>query len=313
MTRQRYSKPAITRRSMIRCLAAGAAVSFLPRLGHAQPDGLITKKIPSTGEALPVVGLGSWITFNVGRDARALAACTEVMDAFLKAGGRMIDSSPMYGSSQATIGHGLTSLGQASHVFAADKVWTDGARRGRTQIGDSLEHWNVPKFALLQVHNLRDWRVHLPILMDMKQSGTLDYVGITTSHGRRHRELEQIMATQPLDFVQLTYNVARRAVEDRLLPLAMERGIAVIANRPFGGGRLVRAAKRHAFPAWAQAEGMTGWPDFLLKFIASHPAVTCAIPATTSVSHVRENMLACRGALPSAALRRRMIDHFRDL
>lgn len=306
-------RPSLTRRSVATFLAGGAAAAFLPGTAQVPLDDLITKPIPSTGEHLPIVGLGSWITFNVGRDPRALASCTDVMAAFFRAGGRMIDSSPMYGSSQATIGQGLTSLGQTQHVFATDKVWTNGTARGRAQISDSLALWNVPKFALLQVHNLVDWQAHLPTLFEMKRSGTLDYVGVTTSHGRRHRELEQIIATQPVDFVQLTYNILRRAAEDRLLPLAAEHGVAVIANRPFGGGRLVKAAKRHQVPEWARAEGINGWPDFLLKFIASHPSVTCAIPATTSVTHVQENMLACRGVLPSAAIRRRMVDHFREL
>lgn len=300
------------RRSMISLLGASALAAVSAPGLLASDDGLIMRKIPSTGQTIPAIGLGSWITFNVGRDAAGLRASQNVIEAFLQAGGRMIDSSPMYGSSQSTIGQALAAIGRRD-LFAADKVWTNGAGSGRDQIADSLRQWGVQRFSLLQVHNLRDWQAHLPTLMAMKAAGELDYIGITTSHGRRHGEVEAIMARHPIDFVQFTYNITHRSAESRLLPLARERGIAVIANRPFDGGRLVRAAKRHPFPEWASAEGLTGWPDFLLKFIVSHPAASCAIPATSKIAHVRENMKACKGRLPDASLRRRMAAHIADM
>ena len=297
------------RRAFLQMLAAGSVALLAPTRLRAQSGGLLQKAIPATGANVPVIGLGSWITFNVGRDTRALERRAQVMQAFFEAGGQMIDSSPMYGSSQNTIGYGLEKLGAPTGLFAADKVWTNGAGRGRAQIEESRENWGVPRFALLMVHNLRDWQAHLPTLFALKAAGELDYVGVSTSHGRRHGELAQIFSTQPVDFVQLTYNITHRSVEDRLLPLAKERGVAVIANRPFDGGRLVRALKRRPLPSWAVAAGFSGWPDFLLKYIVSHPAVTCAIPATSRVDHVRENMLACRGTLPDASLRARMAEY----
>ncbi len=264
-----------------------------------------TRPVPSSGEALPVVGLGSWITFNVGTDRAARDGCSAVMRAFFDAGGRMIDSSPMYGSSQAVIGNGLSRLGPVP-LFAADKVWVSGAAHGVQQIEASRRLWGVPRFDLLQVHNLLDWQQHLPTLQAMKAAGLVRYVGITTSEGRRHREPEDILRRQSPDFVQLSYNLLDREAEQRLLPLAQERGIAVIVNRPFREGTLLRDLQRHRLPPWAAEIGCDGWAQVALKFIISHPAVTCAIPATSSVAHVRQNLGAARGLLPDAALRARM-------
>jgi diketogulonate reductase-like aldo/keto reductase len=275
-------------------------------LAHELPAPPLTKPIPSSGERLPVVGLGSWITFNVGDDAELREECTAVMRAFFAAGGRVIDSSPMYGSSQAVIGHGLQQLGRPHSLFSADKVWTSSGAEGPEQIEESRAHWGVRRFDLLQVHNLLGWEAHLPSLLAMKAEGRVRYVGITTSEGRRHEEVEKIMATRPIDFVQVTYNIVDREIEDRVLPLAQERGIAVIANRPFQQGALIQRLRRHRLPSWASEIGASSWAQFILKFIVSHPALTCAIPATTQVAHVKENMGAAMGTLPDAALRRRM-------
>ncbi len=307
-------RKSISRRALLESmLAGGLGAALLPFKGLAMAAPDITKRIPSSGEALPLVGLGSWITFNVGNDRRALNSCADVVRAFFAAGGRLIDSSPMYGSSQATIGYALNKLGDPETLFAADKVWTSSAARGPTQIEQSRRHWDVRAFDLLQVHNLRAWERHLDLLFGMKDEGRLRYVGVTTSHGRRHGDLERIMKRHPLDFVQMTYNASHRAVERRLLPLARERGIAVIANRPYDGGRLIRRAKREVLPSWAAEIGAANWPEFLLKFVVSHPAVNCAIPATTQVVHVRENMRASSGLLPDQATRRRMAAHIRQL
>jgi diketogulonate reductase-like aldo/keto reductase len=309
----------LRRRRFLRRLAALAPAAWSAQHSAAQGAGSVASKpIPSSGEALPVVGLGSWITFNVGNDRMAQDACADVMQAFFAAGGRMIDSSPMYGSSQATIGHGLARLGAGKPpVFAADKVWigsTRGDPRGPEQIERSRRLWGVPRFDLLQVHNLLDWEVHLPTLLAMKAAGQLRYVGITTSEGRRQREIEAILRSQPVDFVQLSYNPLDREAEQRLLPLAAERGIAVIANRPFREGALLQALRHQPLPAWAASElGCDGWAQFVLKYIVSHPAVTCAIPATASVAHVRQNLGAARGPMPDAALRRRMAAHIAAL
>jgi diketogulonate reductase-like aldo/keto reductase len=303
----------ISRRAMIGAMAAGAAAVVLRPLSAVAQAARITRPIPSSGERLPVVGLGSWITFNVGDDIELRDECTAVMRAFFREGGRMIDSSPMYGSSQAVIGYGLARLGRPSALFSADKVWTSSGSGGPEQIEESRAQWGVRRFDLLQVHNLLAWEDHLRTLLAMKADGRVRYVGITTSEGRRHEEVERIMASQPIDFVQVTYNVLDREVEERILPLARERGIAVIVNRPFRQGALIRQVHRHPLPAWAAEIGAANWAQFLLKFIVSHPGVTCAIPATSKVAHVVENMGAATGALPDAPMRRRMAAQVAEL
>ncbi|WP_417463892.1 aldo/keto reductase [Kordiimonas sp.] len=299
-----------TRRAILK---SALAIGLMP-WGLGAPSfarDLIARTASDGGEAIPAVGLGSWITFNVGNDPVGLRQSTAVIEAFFEAGGRLIDSSPMYGSSQSTIGHALKALQYPDGLIAADKVWTSGD--GRSQIEESAHNWGLDRFALLQVHNLLDWRQHLPMLFEMKAAGLLRYVGITTSHGRRDRELQQIIRSENIDFVQLTYNLADREAEGRILPLAREKGVAVIANRPFQGGRLIRALKRGPLPDWVTSAGFQNWADFALKYIVSHPAITCTIPATTRVEHVRENMTACHGSLPDAALRQRMVAYVEDL
>lgn len=273
---------------------------------RAQPAPL-ARRIPSSGESLPAIGLGTWITFNVGRDPPARAQRVQVMQAFFEAGGRVVDSSPMYGSSQGVVGEGLQRLGAQSRVFAADKVWTSGD--GAAQIEASRGHWQVPRFDLLQVHNLVAWEKQLALLQSMKGDGRVRYVGITTSEGRRHDEIEKILRAHRLDFVQFTYNLLDREVEQRLLPLARDRGVAVLVNRPFQEGALLRRLQRHPLPAWAAEIGCRQWAQVALKFIVSHPDVTCAIPATSRVDHLQQNMAAGLGPQPDAALRRRMAEH----
>ena len=305
----------VSRRDALRRLAAGAAASLaLPRLGFAQPSSnVLTRAIPSSSERIPVVGLGSWITFNVGDDAQARDACAEVVRAFLAAGGRVIDSSPMYGSSQSVIGHALTRLRAQSRIFSADKVWTSSGSGGRGQIEETRRRWTVPTLDLVQVHNLLNWEDHLPTLQALKAEGRIRYVGITTSEGRRHREIEQLMRSQRIDFVQVSYNVLDREIEERILPLAQQRGIAVIVNRPFRQGDLLRDLRRHPLPPWATEIGCSSWAQCVLKFIISHPAVTCVIPATTSVAHVQENVRSATGHVLDEAQRRRMIAYMAQL
>jgi diketogulonate reductase-like aldo/keto reductase len=299
------------RRRLLQAAVAGIAAGWCPLLAAA--TGPSTRVVPSSGERLPVVGLGSWITFNVGDDAVALDRCTDVVNAFLSAGGRMIDSSPMYGSAQHTIGQALRRLDATRKVFSADKVWIADADEGLTQIGASRKHWGVSRFDLLQVHNLLSWREHLRTLFALKEAGRLRHVGITTSEGRRHDEMERIMRTQPLDFVQFSYNVLDREAERRLLPLAQERGIAVICNRPFRQGALTRRLANERLPPLATALGCRSWAQLLLKFVLAHPAVTCAIPATSRIAHVRENVAAAIGPLPDARQRQALVQHVQSL
>lgn len=300
-------RPHLTRRALLASGALFAAAAALPSASRAQGAALpaeAMRRIPSSGEMIPAVGLGTWITFNVGTDPVLQAACNDVMAAFFAAGGRAIDSSPMYGSSQAVIGRGLAALGAPPDLFAADKVWTSGD--GPAQMEDSRRHWGVRHFDLMQVHNLLAWEQHLPTLFAMKAAGQARHVGITTSEGRRHDLFEEVMRTQPLDFIQVTYNILDREVEQRILPLARERGMAVMVNRPFQQGALTRRLAREKLPGWAGEIGATSWAQAILKFILSHPDVTVAIPATSRVDHVRENVAAATGPLPDAALRRRM-------
>jgi diketogulonate reductase-like aldo/keto reductase len=303
----------LSRRNLLGTAMAGAAAALLRPLWGLAQTTLLTRPIPSTGERLPVIGLGSWITFNVGDDPELRDECTEVMRAFFAAGGRMIDSSPMYGSSQEVIGYGLRKLGRPTALFSAEKVWTSSGSEGPEQIEQTRGLWDVRRLDLLQIHNLLAWEAHLPTLLDLKSQGRIRYVGITTSEGRRHSEMEEIMRSRPVDFTQVTYNVLDREVERRILPLAQDRGIAVIVNRPFRQGDLIREVERHPLPAWAAEIGVSNWAQFLLKFIVSHPAVTCAIPGTSQVAHVRQNMGAATGALPDAAMRRRMISYVEGL
>jgi diketogulonate reductase-like aldo/keto reductase len=299
----------LTRRAV---LAGGAALAATPLASplRAQAPRVLARPIPSTGETIPAIGLGTWITFNVGDDPVLRDECAGVMDAFFESGGRMIDSSPMYGSSQPVIGYGLAKLGETP-VFSADKVWTSSD--GPEQIEQSRRYWGVRRFDLLQVHNLVDWQHHLKTLYAMKEAGQLRYIGITTSEGRRHDLFEEIMRTEPLDFVQLTYNIVDREVEERLLPLAQERGMAVIVNRPFQQGDLTRDLEGETLPDWAAEIGAASWAQFILKFILAHPAVTVAIPATSRADHVRENLAAATGPLPDEAMRRRMVAYVEQL
>jgi diketogulonate reductase-like aldo/keto reductase len=299
-----------TRRTFVKALATGAALALA---GNAEGAAPAMRTIPSSGEKLPAIGLGSWITFNVGDDPVLRDECAGVIAAFFSAGGRVIDSSPMYGSSQPVIGYGLKKLGSPEVLFSAEKVWTSSPDEGPAQIEQSRRYWGVPRFDLVQVHNLVGWEAHLETLFAMKADRRLRYVGISTSEGRRHDLFEEIMRAQPLDFVQLTYNPIDREAEARLLPLAAERGIAVIVNRPFQQGELTRRLEGETLPGWAAELGAASWAQFILKFILANPAVTVVIPATTRVDHVRENVTAAAGPLPDSAMREKIAAHIQAL
>lgn len=287
-------------------LGAGLVLPPVPAL----PAGGRTRAIPSSGEAIPVIGMGTWLTFGIDPDnASALARRTAVLRTLLEAGGGMVDSSPMYGTSEKVVGRCLNRIGHHRGLFAATKVWTTTARQGTVQMAHSEALWGLPRLDLMQVHNLLDWKTHLPNLYAMKEAGEIRYVGVTTSHGRRHQELIRIMRREPLDFVQFTYNALDREAEEELLPLARERGMAVIVNRPFRRGGLFEHIGNAPLPGWAAEIDCDNWAQVLLKFIISHPAVTCAIPATRRVDHMRQNLGAAHGVLPDAAMRRRIAEH----
>ncbi len=231
----------------------------------------IKKKIPSSDELLPVIGMGSWQTFDVGDDVQARAHLTQVLQAFFDGGGAVIDSSPMYGSSEQVIGDLLKKVRNKNALFAATKVWTRGKKQGIAQMQRSMRRMGVEVFDLMQIHNLVDWATHLETLKAWKAEGKVRYIGITTSHGRDHGELEQILRIEPFDFVQFTYSIANREVEKRLLPLSADRGIATLINRPYQGGGLFRRVKGKPLPPWAGEFDIHSWGQFFLKFTVSHP------------------------------------------
>ena len=304
----------LSRRTFLASLGAlGTAV----HLGHGRVQAasrpVLTRAIPKTGERLPVIGMGSWLTFDVHDDRVLRDKRLEVLQTFFDGGGAIIDSSPMYGSSEEVIGYCLSRMANKKPLFSATKVWTLFQSRGVRQMEASQQLWGVDHFDLMQIHNMLDWEAHLETLMDWKTQGRVRYIGITTSDGRRHDAIEKVMAGQPIDFVQFTYNILDREAERRLLPLAAERGLAVIVNRPFRRGALFDFFERQPLPEWAREFDCANWAQFFLKFIVSHPAVTCAIPATTRVDHMSENMGAALGRLPDLETREHMIRYIEDL
>jgi diketogulonate reductase-like aldo/keto reductase len=304
----------LSRRTVVGSLAGLGAAAALPAFAQGPAGGPILKKaIPKSGEQIPAIGMGTWITFNVGGDEQLLAKRTQVLQTFFDRGGALIDSSPMYGSSEATIGYGLARVKNRAALLSASKVWTIFGPMGAGQMEASRKYWGIERFDLLQVHNILNWSAHIETLKAMKAEGRVRYIGITTSQGWRHGDFEAIMRKEPIDFVQFTYNVVDRKVEERLLPLAAERGLAVIINRPFQEGVLIDRMKHHRLPPWAAEIDCANWAQFLLKFIVSHPAVTCAIPATRRVDHMEQNMGAMRGHMPDAKMRARMARYAENL
>jgi diketogulonate reductase-like aldo/keto reductase len=295
----------ISRRRVLSAIAAASAATRWGRAAGAPADPL-TRAIPSTGELLPVIGMGSYRTFDVRLDDALRERLGQVLASFFDAGGALVDSSPMYGEAESVLGELLAAAPGRDRLFAATKVWTNGKRAGEEQMRRSMQRMRVSRFDLMQIHNLRDWKVHLPTLLQWKERGLVRYIGVTTSHGRYHEDLAGLLQKHRFDFVQLSYSLANRAADARLLPIAAQRGIAVIVNRPFQQGTLFTRVRGLELPAWAAQFGIHSWGQFFLKYAVSHPAVTCAIPATSRPRHMRDNMGACRGALPDAASRRRM-------
>lgn len=302
----------INRRQFIRLAGAVAAGLILP--DHAfSTSAHIRKAIPKTGEMLPVIGMGTSRTFDAVGDTELLSRLDQVTQTFFNLGGGMIDSSPMYGSAQEVIGQLLPKIKGKKNLFAATKVWIEGKEEGIKQMEESRQQWGIKRFDLMQIHNLVDWKTQLETLNQMKADGQIRYVGITTSHGRFHSQLSDILEKHDFDFVQLTYNIGNREVESPLLSIAQEKGIAVIVNRPYQRGDLFSQVKGKSLPAWAQEFNCTSWGQYFLKYIVSHPAVNCAIPATTKVKHMKDNMQAGRDLLPTAKQRIQMVKYFESL
>ena len=276
-------------------------------------ESIVRKPIPRTGEALPVIGLGTWQTFDVGAGKAAGQPLREVLREFVRAGGSVVDSSPMYGTSETVAGDIAHELGLHKQLFIATKVWTSGRAAGIAQMEESFRRLRTQRMDLMQVHNLVDYRVHLDTLRRWKEQGRVRYIGVTHYTSGAYDQLARVLTSEALDFVQCNYSLAEREAEERLLPLAAERRLAVLINRPFAEGRLLRRVAGKPLPPWAKDIGCGSWAQFALKFIVSHPAVTCAIPATAKVDHLIDNMRAGRAPMPDAAMRERMARHFADV
>ncbi|WP_246262262.1 aldo/keto reductase [Aromatoleum evansii] len=313
------SSPMVAGREMTRAeflrLAAGAAAGLLvggrataQTPGESSGAAMPTRPIPSTLEPLPVIGLGTYVGFDVQRESDEYRRLPEVLRALFEAGGAVIDTSPMYGRAEAVTGELLAAGGLRSRAFVATKVWTRGRAEGIRQMQESMRLLQVERLDLMQVHNLVDWRVHLATLREWEAAGRVRYIGITHYTQGAYGELEAVMREAQFDFVQVNYSVDEREAERRILPLAAERGMAVLINRPFGGGRVLRRLRDRPLPPWAMEIGATSWAQVLLKFVLSHPAVTCAIPGTGRPEHMADNVRAAIGTFPDAAFWQRHVD-----
>lgn len=267
---------------------------------------MLKRPIPSSGEALPVVGLGTYQSFDVGGNDSERRPLKEVLRLFVEQGGKLVDSSPMYGPSESVVGDLATELNITPQLFIATKVWTSGRDAGIRQMEESFRRMKVERMDLMQIHNLLDWKTHLATLKQWKAAGRVRYVGITHYHSGAYAELERLIKTRDFEFVQFNYSIAEREAEERLLPLAQEAGVAVIVNRPFAQASLFSRVRGKEVPAWAAEFDCKSWGQFFLKYIISHPAVTCVIPATAKPQHLLDNMMAGVGRLPDEVTRRKM-------
>jgi aryl-alcohol dehydrogenase-like predicted oxidoreductase len=305
-----------SRREMLKLAAgAGAALAFGRLRLFPESREIITRPIPSSGERIPVLGLGTARTFNIADPSapEGRAPLRAVLEAFVEMGGTVLDTAPAYGNAERVAGILARELGVTDRLFMATKVAGEEKAAGIAQMENSMRVLGREVIDLIQVHNLRGWRIQLVTLREWKAAGRIRYLGVTTSSLRQYGELARIMETEELDFVQLNYSIGTREAEKRLLPLARDRGMAVLVNRPYERARLFRAVRGRELPEWAAEFDAESWGQFLLKFILSHPAVTCAIPATSKVEHLRDNMGAAYGRLPDEAMRRRMAEYFESL
>ena len=297
------------RRELLRLLGGiGAAFTLGPVSG--QTPKIMTRKIPSTGEDVPAVGLGTWQVFDAGNDAAARAPLREVLAAFAKAGGKMIDSSPMYGSAESVAGDLVAELGLRDRLFFATKVWTRGREDGIQQMETSFRRLKVQQMDLMQIHNLLDVAIHTRTINDMKAKGRVRYTGITHYTSSAYADVEKFLKNEKYDFLQINYSLAERESEKRLLSICKDKNIAVIANRPFAEGAMFRRVRGKPLPPWAAEIGVASWAQYFLKWIVGHPAITCVIPGTGKPEHISDNVAAGFGALPDEAMRKRMAAYY---
>lgn len=303
----------LTRRDACGLLAAGALAGIARVAGAAEGTRMVTRTIPGTQESVPVIGMGSSNTFDVGEGAAEREPLREVLRIFAGAGGTVVDTSPMYGRSEAVLGDLFAELRMRPSVWLATKVWTRGREAGVAQIADSMRKLRTDRLELLQIHNLLDWREHVSTLREMKERGKLRYTGITHYRADAHADVKSVLGAERFDWVQINYSLAERDAERSLLPYCLERGIAVMANRPFADGALFERTRGRELPPWAGELGCASWAQFFLRFAASHPAVTCVIPATARPRHMQDNAAAGATPLPDARQRARMAEHFASL
>ncbi len=303
----------ITRREATRLIGATTAGLLLPieaatTRAAREPISMLTRAIPSSGENLPAIGLGTWQTFDIDPASAQRKPLEEVLSLFVKLGGKLVDSSPMYGRAEEVVGEIAAGLGLRKSLFLATKVWTRGKQAGIESMERSFARFQAKVIDLMQVHNLLDAGAHLATMRDWKAQGRIRYIGVTHYNSSAYRDVEKIVHSEKLDFLQINYSIMEREAEERLLPLAQDRQVAVIVNRPFGGGDLFSRVRTKPLPDWAAEIDCHSWAQFLLKWIVSHPAVACAIPATNNPKHLEDNMQAGRGRLPDAKMRQRMVE-----
>ena len=295
-------------------LAAGVlAMSPAARAASEASKQLIKRPIPRSGELLPVVGLGTWQTFDVGPNAPERVELKEVLKLLVAQGASVVDSSPMYGQAERVVGDLSEELGIRPRLFIATKVWTSGREAGIRQMENSLRLLRTQRLDLMQVHNLLDLATHVKTLREWKTSGRIRYLGITHYHDGAHADLERLVKTREYDFVQFNYSMTEREAEDRLLPACADSGTAVIINRPFAQASLFGRVKGKPLPPWAAEFDCTSWAQFFLKYLVGHPAVTCVIPGTRRTAHLKDNLQAGAGRLPDAATRKRMVQYIEAL
>lgn len=299
-------KNQVSRRKALKYLAVGTAGLSLPAFGFQTRGQIMKRAIPSTGEKIGVVGVGTWQTFDVGSSESARQPLREVLKIMVEGGGNVIDSSPMYGSSEKVVGDLTQELNLEDPIFYATKVWTTGESRGKSQMQSSMNKMQANPMDLMQIHNLQDWRTHIKTLYDWKERGLIRYIGITHYVNSAHDELERIVKSENIDFLQVNYSINSRNAERTLLPAARDKGVAVITNMPYSSGSLFRKTRGKELPKWASEFDCNSWGQFFLKYLISNPAVTCVIPGTSKPHHMKDNMGAGYGRLPNASHQEKM-------
>jgi diketogulonate reductase-like aldo/keto reductase len=304
----------IDRRTAVKLIAAATAAALAPSgIAAAEERRMTTRKVPSSGEEIPLIGMGSSDTFDVGDDPASREGLRGVLRSLVAGGGRVIDTSPMYGRAETVLGDLIEDLGLGSQLWYATKVWTRGREAGAKQIDESFARLRTKKLDLLQIHNLLDWREHVPTLRALQEAGRVRYAGITHYRADAHADLERVLREEKFDWLQVNYSLVEREAEDRLLPFCRDRGVAVMVNRPFADGAMFAKVRGRPLPDWAEGIGARSWGQFFLRFVVSHPAVTCVIPATSKPQHMIDNAAAGQGPLPDEQQRRRMADYWAQL